>query len=265
MKIEFTREQRITNALMLHSSSLSDIGFLHGKMGVALYFSYLARSSGKAVFEDFAMELIDNVTESLHDDIPVDFENGITGIGWAVEHLIQNGFIEADADDVLEELDAKVARELIYSENSFENLLSIGYYYCARLCYRVEDDTSPTVLNLKYNAILFIDELERQIWNNNTHRVETAHLLDELLKLNIFNYKVNEIRKFLNITEFGFIVPFIPRMTSEQLFAKLNSPDVPSPLAGYNLSQVPEMERWGLKNGIAGIGLQSIILQDTAL
>ena len=258
MKIEFTREQRITNALMLHSTAVEDCGLLHGKMGIALYFHHLARSSGNAVFAEFASELIDNVTESLHADMPLEFASGITGIGWAVEHLIQNGFVEADADNILEEFDAKVTNTLIHSDNNIETLLSIGHYYISRLRYRANDEENLTALDLKYNTILFIDELERKI-NADSPSADVLYLLDELHKINVFNYKVEKIRAKIPPTEYDFLVPFVPRLTRAEVETLLDSSDVKSKYAGYDMSSIPETERWGVKNGIAGIGLQKII------
>lgn len=254
MVVQFTREQRITNALMLHTSGMSEIGFLNGKMGVALYFYYLGRQSGNKIFADFADELIDEVTELLHANTPIDFESGVTGIGWAVEHLIQNGFVDADADDVLEEIDNRVHATLIHGENRLETVVAIGYYYVSRLCYRVQDDQNPIVLDLKYYTVLLVDEIERQLRTNQPTQ-ELLNMLDKLHQLNIFNHKIDKIQRHLNIETVDFMLPFVPRATNE----KMRETDIKSPYAGFDLSHIPEAERWGLKSGIAGLGLSKIV------
>ena len=81
MKIKFSREQRISNALMIHASSIDNLGLLNGKMGLVLYFYYLGRLKNNEVFIRFAGDMLDEVIESLRMDLPIDFENGITGIG----------------------------------------------------------------------------------------------------------------------------------------------------------------------------------------
>lgn len=108
--MEFTREQRIVNALILHAYSLEDPGLLHGKMGITLYFYHLGRNTGNDIFSKFAEDLLDHIINSLYTNLPIDFENGITDIGWGVEYLIQSGFIEANADEILEEFDAKIKK-----------------------------------------------------------------------------------------------------------------------------------------------------------
>lgn len=258
MKIEFTREQRITNALMLHSTSITDIGLLHGKIGIAIYFHHLARQSGKSVFSEFANELIDQVTESLSNETPFDFESGITGIGWAVEYLIKNGFVEADADDILEEFDSKVNQVLIHSKKDLATTLAIGHYLNARLRYRIEDEDNQRVLDLKYQTILYIDELERQI-HKTEPSAEIAYLLAELHKLNIYNYKIEKLQRYVGAFEYDYLFPMVKRLTPEQIDELLNAKDVPSKYAGYNLATIPEEQRWGLLNGIAEIGLQNIM------
>lgn len=260
MKIEFTREQRITNALMLHSTSISDIGLLHGKIGIAIYFHHLARQSGKSVFTEFAGELIDQVTESLSNETPFDFESGITGIGWAVEYLIQNGFVEANADEILEEFDAKVNQVLIHENKDISAIIAMGYYLVSRLRYRVEDEETMTVLDLKYQTVLYIDELERQIYKAKP-TAEIAYLLAELHKLNIFNHKIERLQHYVGEFEYDYLFPMIERLTPQQIEERLNSQDTPSKYAGFALTDVDENQRWGLLNGIAGIGLQKILLR----
>lgn len=40
--------------------------------------------------------------------MPVDFCSGLSGVGWGVEYLIQNKFVDADSDELLEDIDAKI-------------------------------------------------------------------------------------------------------------------------------------------------------------
>lgn len=243
---------------MLHSTSITDIGLLHGKIGIAIYFHHLARQSGKAVFSEFADELIDQVTESLSNETPFDFEIGITGIGWAVEYLIQNGFVEADADDILEEFDSKVNQVLIHSEKDLATTLAIGHYLNARLRYRTDDEENQRVLDLKFQTILYIDELERQIYKTEP-TAEIAYLLAELHKLNIYNHKIEKLQRHIGEFECDYLFPMVERLTSEQIDELLSAKDIPSKYAGYDLTDIPEEQRWGLLNGIAGIGLQKLI------
>lgn len=112
--IPFSRQQRITNALLLNASFIDNPGLMHGKMGIAIYFFHLARETENQIYEDYAGELIDEIYEEISITTPLDLENGLAGIGWGIEYLAQSGFIEADTDEVLEEFDKSIIHEIIY-------------------------------------------------------------------------------------------------------------------------------------------------------
>jgi glycosyltransferase len=99
---------RIARYLMLHGSSTSNIGLLNGKMGIILFFYELGRYTGRENYDIFAGELLDEVYDEINNEAPLHFRDGLCGIGWGMEYLIRNGFIEADSDDVLDELDKRI-------------------------------------------------------------------------------------------------------------------------------------------------------------
>jgi hypothetical protein len=96
---------RIARLLMLHSSFSANLGLLNGKMGIALFFYHLSRYTGRKIYDDFAGELIDEIYAEIHDHYPANFKDGLCGVAWGIEYLIQNHFVEADANEVLVDLD----------------------------------------------------------------------------------------------------------------------------------------------------------------
>jgi len=100
--------ERIARHLIMHASFLPNIGLYHGKMGIVLFFAHYARYTGNSLYEDFAGDLLDEVYEGIHPATSDDFESGLCGIGWGIEYLIQNGFLEGDADVTLAEVDARM-------------------------------------------------------------------------------------------------------------------------------------------------------------
>ena len=100
--------KRIADHQMLHGSFRRDLGVLNGKMGIVLFFFHYARYTGRVLYEDFAGEMLEEVIQELHSDLPIRFSDGLCGIGWGVEYLIQNAFIEGDSDEILEDLDQKI-------------------------------------------------------------------------------------------------------------------------------------------------------------
>ena len=92
---------RQTRHLILSYHFAPNAGLLNGKMGGVAFFGQYAKHTGKAYFREYAEELLD----------------GLCGIGWGVEHLIQNALLEGDSDDVLEDIDKKIIeRDPLYIE-----------------------------------------------------------------------------------------------------------------------------------------------------
>ena len=95
--------RRIANHLILHSIDIEDIGLFHGKMGVVLFFAHYARYTDQAIYDDFAGELLEEISENIPETLPINLETGLCGIGWGIEYLIQNGFMEGDSNEILQE------------------------------------------------------------------------------------------------------------------------------------------------------------------
>lgn len=88
------------------------IGLFTGKAGVALFYFYYAKLINSEKYYNHAINLFSEVFEYVENFTDVEYCHGLTGIGWAFEHLIGNNFIEADSDDSLKELD-KLAYKLM--------------------------------------------------------------------------------------------------------------------------------------------------------
>lgn len=95
-----SRLRRSANVLLLNASFIDNLGLLNGKMGIAIFFYHFARYTGSKIFEEYASELLDEIYEEINTNTPVDFANGLTGVGWGIEYLVKNGFVEADTDEV---------------------------------------------------------------------------------------------------------------------------------------------------------------------
>lgn len=89
---------KVVQHLMLHTSSMSDLGLLSGKMGVCIFFYKYAFHSGTKRYADFAGELMDEIYSEISTDILRDFGKGLAGICWGIEYLIRQGFVDAFRD-----------------------------------------------------------------------------------------------------------------------------------------------------------------------
>lgn len=162
----FSYNQGIINMLLLNASFINNLGLMHGKMGISILFFHLARKYENKIYEDYAGELIDEIYEEITIDTPVDFENGLAGIGWGIEYLVQNKFIDADTDEVLEEFDNRIFKELInYTPDEIgllNGLVGIGTYFLKRMQNSASNKERITKLTNKQILIHLIDELEHR-------------------------------------------------------------------------------------------------------
>lgn len=101
--------ERIANHLIINSSFLDDLGLFHGKMGVVIFFYHYSRYTNNPIYEEFAGELLDEIYEEIHLDMSIGLESGLSGIGWGVNYLFQNNFVNGDLDNVLKDINQKIA------------------------------------------------------------------------------------------------------------------------------------------------------------
>lgn len=84
---------RQTRHLILSYHFAPNAGLLNGKMGGVAFFGQYAKHTGKAYFREYAEELLDEVFDMVHENIPINFVDGLCGIGWGVEHPDPKRFV----------------------------------------------------------------------------------------------------------------------------------------------------------------------------
>lgn len=94
--------------LMLNASFTRDLGLFRGKVGIAIFFAQYAQFTKETIWDDYAGFLLDEIYEDIHTFLPVNFEDGLCGIGYGIEYLVQNGYMEGNTSDILEQVDSRV-------------------------------------------------------------------------------------------------------------------------------------------------------------
>lgn len=158
--------KRIANVLLINASFTDNLGLLNGKMGIAIFFYNYSGYTKNKIYEEYAGELIDEIYEEIRINTPVNFADGLTGIGWGIEYLVRNNFVQADTDEALSEIDSTVYRIRLNTPvliNTGDNFFSYGHYYISRLRGHKIDDEDLNTLIKKYHLIFMIDECERII------------------------------------------------------------------------------------------------------
>ena len=98
--------------------SVKHPGLLDGRTGIALFFFYYAALTRSQVHMDHAFDILSGILDQAAE---IDFQGGqamfgvgLPGIGWAVEHLVQNRFFDATTNDILGELDQALYNGMIH-------------------------------------------------------------------------------------------------------------------------------------------------------
>ena len=104
----FTKEQRAIHKLIVDSIGLNDIGLFDGKMGIIISLITYSRCNKLKCIEDMADFLMEQVLENITNVMPLSFSDGITGFGWGIEYLIQNGYMPGCGADICVEIDKKL-------------------------------------------------------------------------------------------------------------------------------------------------------------
>lgn len=125
----FDLAQRIIHLLVLRSKFAPELGLLNGQMGVVLAFSSVFRSTQLEIYEYFMNDLLENLIGRLNNEMALTFNEGLLGIGWGLEYLIQNEYVGGDATEICADIDAMIMernprRNINLSlETGFEGLL----------------------------------------------------------------------------------------------------------------------------------------------
>ena len=100
------RISSIADEIYAMNFSNIDNGLLSGITGISVFCYYYSRFSGYDKYEKKAVELLDLVFERINNGFVLHtYCSGIAGIGWAIEHLANEGFIEMENTNILEGFD----------------------------------------------------------------------------------------------------------------------------------------------------------------
>ena len=125
--------QRISNILLINGGFFDNPGLYTGEMGLAVFFFHYAEFTQNELYLDFSFDLIEKVQNKIHNETPIDYRHGLSGIGSAIEYLVQWGFMEVDTDDMLEEFDKRIFSADNMPDMSVEELSGIAYYSVWRM------------------------------------------------------------------------------------------------------------------------------------
>lgn len=222
--------QRIVDYLLINSSFTDNLGLFHGKMGIVLFFCHYARYAGNSDYDEFAGELMEEIYEDINTSISIDFENGLSGIGWGCLYLFNRGFMNGDINETLEDIDLRIMEQYPARIRDFsfrQGLGGISHYVCCRLNECLLSGKEPPFDRL------YLKNLFDSISDN---KLDAEHDMPEGL-----SGRLGKLLRGNAITEKLFL--------PELLFKEL-----PSLMPATRLGGLPI----GIEKGIAGTGLTLI-------
>lgn len=189
---------KIANMLTLHLHEMEGVGLIDGKMGAALFYYECSRYTGVRTFNDIADDLLDDVLCNSGSIDAVGIEQGFAGIGWGINYLIRNSFVDASNDlliDLEQQLFSKddvnfgvhfsTLSSAIYLlsksggkcmlekyDKWVERLLNACTYYCLNIY-----DNKKKPLDLINSMLYFLIELKKA----NVHIREVSKLIWKIL------------------------------------------------------------------------------------
>ena len=102
---EFSLHQKLIHNLILQSSFINNIGLFNGKTGIALTFAHFQKVTNNEIFNDIAYELIEQVIEQMDKSTDISLSDGLSGVGWGIEYLIQSNFFDGNSIEICKEID----------------------------------------------------------------------------------------------------------------------------------------------------------------
>ena len=125
--------RQIADVLLINGGFLNNPGLYTGEMGLVLFFARYARFTQNDLYMDYAFGLVEKIQRRIHQDTPINYKNGLTGIGSAIEYLVQNSFFEADTDEILDDFDRLIYFTYNIPYLPIEDMIDIRYYIHWRL------------------------------------------------------------------------------------------------------------------------------------
>ena len=88
---------------------------INTKMIEVIELFHLARDTKQEHYEDQAMEILETIQSEIGPHSSPDYQSGLAGIGSGILYLIDEGFVEADTEEVLTEFDSALFNAVYFN------------------------------------------------------------------------------------------------------------------------------------------------------
>ncbi len=117
-------------ALIFHDFTVkNNVNLMGGDAGVSLFLSYYAKYSKKDEYAEKSINIVSDIFDEISDGYSYPtFAGGLAGIGWLIEFLAQNDFLEVNTNETIGDLDEHLYSIMIkeMKQNKFDYLHASG-------------------------------------------------------------------------------------------------------------------------------------------
>ena len=170
--------QQISDVLLINGGLLTNPGLYNGDMGLVLFFAHYVRYTHIDLYSDYCYDLINKLQSKINWETPLNYETGLSGIGSAIEYLIQKGFFETNSDEILEDFDTRIFFTINSPYLQISEVIDIGHY----TMWRLSGNSSKKDM-IRQNIIPLIEKILREQsdikLNHPFGRRKTPHYLVE--------------------------------------------------------------------------------------
>lgn len=202
---------------------------LNGNAGLVLFYFYFYRYSKNELYYNKAVSILENIFDRIDGNYSnSNFFDGISGIGWLIEHLVENNFIDIDCDSLFgdtidEHIHQRMLSDLYQNNYAFyDGALGKCFYFVKR--YK---NTNCAILKLKYKnyitELIFFLEHQRINGNDSSHialSANTNNFYDSTLT-NQHIWLVNFLLYVCSLKEFDILVYPLLENYTEYLIKKI--------------------------------------------
>lgn len=208
------RLRDVLSEAFAHRKEIGQPGLIGGTMGLCMNLYHFSRRMQDVQLETFADTLIDEIMEQVNLKMPVFFSSGLSGIGWGIETLARNAYIEADTNAILKDVDRLMVSVSGYTKANDCSFLK-GYmgrsiYTFQRLKHPENSDDKLSTLHNKGLLITYIDMLcrimsedlgkllfsERPVFSKYWDCPYILSFLAEAYRANVFNHGVRRCLRY---------------------------------------------------------------------
>lgn len=221
--------KQIANTILINTQMVIDSSFPLGKFGIIIFLYNYSRYTNNTLYSDYANNILDDIYDKISKNTTNDFQSGLAGIGWVIEYLIKNKFVEGD-NETLEEIDEAI-ESMTIDDYASEMQLSIPLF--SKGLYFLQRNKKNKIEKAMIDCNLFLSSREREI---------------PLSYLNSILYIINIIKESNADSELCIsILDKLFYLVQSNIYNKLNLSDIQLYTLRRNIQHIiPENEkiRW---------------------